>query len=239
MNDQPKLQLKTHVKTQVKICGLSNMQSIDAAIDGGASHIGFIFFKKSPRNITVELARELAAPIKGKACRVAVSVNASDEFLDEIVNRMEPDCLQLHGSETPERVRQLKTRYGLATMKALAIRQASDFDLAKDYLAVADRLLFDAKPPAGSDLPGGNGISFDWKLFADWQQDHLGHFIAAANKTGLDNRAKSASLPMLSGPMLSGGINLDNIVEALSLSNAGAVDISSGVEKRPASRTRH
>jgi len=214
--------------TQVKICGLSDAHSIEVAIEGGVSHVGFIFFKKSPRNVSPERAGELAALVRGKAKVVAVSVNADDAFLDEIVAKLRPDYLQLHGSETPERIGQLKKRYGLKIIKALAIRQASDFDQAEQYIGVADQLLFDAKPPVGSELPGGNGVSFDWNLFANWQDKHFAKSNGDPSPAGLDNHPDSASLPMLSG-----GINLDNILAALSSSNARALDISSGVEKAP------
>ena len=215
---------KKRVNTQVKICGLSDAQSIDAAIAGGANYIGFIFFEKSPRNISPRLAAELASPIIGKAVRVAVSVSAGNEFLDEIVEEMKPDMLQLHGSETPQRVEEIKHRYDLPTMKAFAIRQASDFDAAAKYSGIADWLLFDAKPPVGSELPGGNGVAFDWNLFAKWQDEQF----SPMQGTGCDNLLDSASLAMLSG-----GINIDNITEALVNSNARAIDISSGVEKAP------
>ena len=163
---------KKKLSTQVKICGLSDVDAIDAAIDGGASHIGFIFFRKSPRNISPELAGELAQPLAGKVQRVAVSVNADNAFLDQIVKAMVPDNLQLHGSETPQRVLEIRQRYNLPVLKAFAIRQQSDFGIAENYFEVADRLLFDAKPPKGSQLPGGNGVSFDWNLFARWQDQH-------------------------------------------------------------------
>jgi len=205
--------MANRLNIDAKICGLRDRLSIDAAINNGASHVGFIFFEKSPRNISPQLAGQLTAPIKEKITTVAVSVNAHNDFLDKIVATMAPDMLQLHGSETPGRVAEVRTRYNLPVMKAFAIRQASDFDKAEDYLSVADRLLFDAKPPAGSELPGGNGISFDWKLFAKWQDKNRRNLKQA--------------------PMLSGGINPDNICDALSSSNAMAIDISSGVEKSP------
>ncbi len=208
--------MSVKLQTSVKICGLRNATDIDTAIAGGASHIGFIFFQKSPRNVTIEQAASLVVPARNIIASVAVTVDASDEFLDEITSKMRPEFLQLHGSETPERVSQIKTRYAIPAIKALPIRTASDFQNANQYLDVADRLLFDAKPPAGSDLPGGNGVSFDWKLFAEWQ--------AANCVKSLDSHA---------APMLSGGINLNNIVDALGSSNARAIDISSGVEKAP------
>ena len=216
--------MKNQLITDVKICGLSDPQSIEVAIAGGAKYIGFIFFDKSPRNVSPQLAGNLASLIKDRAKLVAVSVNAGDDFLDGIVEKVNPDMLQLHGSETPLRVQEIKRRYGLATMKAFAIRQASDFRGVAKYIGIADRLLFDAKPPAGSQLPGGNGVSFDWNLFAKWQDEHF----FQNNEPGKDNLLDSSTLPMLSG-----GIDIDNITQALANSNARAIDISSGVEKAP------
>lgn len=208
------------LKTNVKICGLSDHASIACAIDGGASHIGFIFFEKSPRNVSPELAGDLVKPFRNDAACVAVSVNASDAFLDNIVETMRPNILQLHGHETPERVSQIKERFGLPVMKAFAIRQAVDFNHATDYIGVADRLLFDAKPPAGSELPGGNGVSFDWELFSNWQENYI-------QQGSQDGNGE------LEYPMLSGGVNLNNIDDALHGSNARAIDLSSGVETAP------
>ena len=203
--------MPNQLNIEVKICGLSDASSIEAALDGGANHIGFIFFPKSPRNISPKDAGELAKHVRGKAKIVAVSVDADDAFLDDIVGKLSPDVLQLHGSESPERMGKIKLRYGLPAMKAFAIRQKTDFDRVEPYLDIADRLLFDAKPPKGSDLPGGNGVSFDWNLFAQWQESY-----------GLRIPA-----------MLSGGLEGDNITQALLSSNARAIDISSGVEKAP------
>ncbi len=203
--------MPNQLNIDVKICGLSDAPSIEVALDGGANHIGFIFFPKSPRNISPEDAGELAKNVRGKANIVAVSVDADDAFLDEIVEKLSPDILQLHGSESPERVGKIKLRYDLPAIKAFAIRQKSDFEKAEPYLDIADRLLFDAKPPKGSDLPGGNGVSFDWTLFARWQESY-----------GLRIPA-----------MLSGGLDGDNITQALLSSNARAIDISSGVETAP------
>ncbi len=208
--------MKTQLKIDVKICGLRDAQSIDCAVEGGANHIGFIFFPKSPRNVLPEEAGALATGMDQSIRRVGVSVNADDGFLDRIVEEASPHILQLHGNESAERVREVKLRYGLPVMKALAIRCQRDFDAAQKYIGVADRLLFDAKPPVGSDLPGGNGVSFDWDLFARWQQNT---YQNSSNTTQY--------------PMLSGGINLNNIVAALGSSNARAIDISSGVEKTP------
>ena len=210
--------------TDVKICGLSDSVSIEAAIEGGARQLGFIFFEKSPRNISAHLAGELTNRYKGEIKRIAVSVNASDSMLEEIIEKMDPDQLQLHGSESPDRVKNIKKQFGLPVIKAFAIRHPSDFGPVEKYAGLADRLLFDAKPPAGAELPGGNGVAFDWKLFADWQDQHY----FQNNERGKDKLLDSST-----SPMLSGGINPKNIGTALANSNAQAVDISSGVEKSP------
>lgn len=192
----------------IKICGLSTPDALDAAVDAGASHVGFIFFEKSPRNVPIETAGWLATRGREFGARtVAVTVDADDQTLDAIVSGMGPDLLQLHGAETPERVAAVKARYGLPTMKALALSDASDLARLDPYRGIADRFLLDAKPPAGSDLPGGNGVSFDWSLLAALDPD-------------IDY-------------MLSGGLNADNIAEALASADPGGIDVSSGVESAP------
>ena len=191
----------------IKICGLKTDQAMAAALAGGASHVGFIFFAKSPRYVEPAQAGRLREAARGNALAVAVTVDASDAFLDEIVAKMHPDMLQLHGSETPERVVEVKARYGLPVMKALSVSEAADLERIKPFFGVADRFLFDAKPPKDSELPGGNGIAFDWHILA-----------------GLD-----ASVDY----MLSGGLNAANIGDALRLANPPGIDISSGVESAP------
>ena len=191
----------------IKICGLKNPDALDAALAGGASHVGFIFFAKSPRNVTPEQAGALRLAAKGEVQAVAVTVDAEDAFLDAIVQAMAPDMLQLHGKESPERVAAVKARYGLPVMKAFSVSEAADLDRIAPWRGVADRFLFDAKPPKGSELPGGNGVSFDWRLLA-----------------GLD--------PSIDY-MLSGGLNAANIGDALRLANPPGIDISSGVESAP------
>jgi phosphoribosylanthranilate isomerase len=191
----------------IKICGLKTEAALAAALAGAASHVGFIFFPKSPRNVDPVEAGRLRQAARGKAVAVAVTVDADDATLDRIVAAMHPDMLQLHGHESPDRVAAVKTRFGLPVMKALSIRTAADLGAVASYRGVADRLMFDAKPPAGSELPGGNGVSFDWRLLA-----------------GLDADVDY---------MLSGGLNAANIGEALRLANPSGIDISSGVESAP------
>lgn len=191
----------------IKICGLKTDAAMAAALAGGASHVGFIFFAKSPRFVDPAEAGRLRQAAIGKAKAVAVTVDADDDFLDDIVARMQPDMLQLHGSETPVQVAELKTRYGLPVMKVLSVSEAADLERIKPYVGVADRLMFDAKPPKESQLPGGNGVAFDWRILA-----------------GLD-----AGLDY----MLSGGLNAANVGDALRLANPPGIDISSGVESAP------
>ncbi|OCO99570.1 MULTISPECIES: phosphoribosylanthranilate isomerase [unclassified Ensifer] len=195
------------MKTEVKICGLKTAEALERAVALGASHTGFIFFAKSPRNIEPDDAGRLAERIRGQAKIVAVTVNADNDELDEIVSALNPDILQLHGGESPERLLTVKAMYGLPVMKVFSVRDAADLEKIDAYIGIADRFLFDAKAPVGSDLPGGNGVSFDWKL--------------------LDALDGSVDY------MLSGGLNADNIGEAMAQTRARAIDISSGVESAP------
>jgi phosphoribosylanthranilate isomerase len=191
----------------IKICGLKTQEALAAALDGGASHVGFIFFPKSPRNLMPAEAGLLRTAARGRAKVVAVTVDAGDDALDAIVAAVAPDMLQLHGREDPARVAAVKARYGLPAMKALAVSTAGDLDRATPFLGIADRFLFDAKPPSGSDLPGGNGVSFDWTVLA-----------------GLDPRIDY---------MLSGGLNAANVGEAIRIAAPRGLDVSSGVERAP------
>ena len=191
----------------IKICGLKTGEAIDAALDGGASHVGFIFFPKSPRNVDPAEAGRLREAARGKAKVVAVTVDAGDAALDAIVEAMSPYVLQLHGHESPARVAEIRKRYGLPVMKALAIREAADLQAVKPYLGVADRFLLDAKPPAGSELPGGNGVSFDWSLRA----------------------ARHAN----AHTMLPGGPKPKNSGAPRRTPNPPGLDVSSGVESAP------
>jgi len=190
--------------TRAKICGLSTASDIDAAVLGRAAYVGFVFFEKSPRNVTLDQAAELAALVPAGICKVALVVNADNARLDEILDHVPLDMLQLHGEETPERVQEVKARYGLPVMKAIGITSREDLDKLTEYGRVADQLLVDAQPPKGSVLPGGNGLAFDWKLL-----------------TG-----RRWPVPW----MLAGGLTPDNVAEAVRLTGATQVDVSTGVE---------
>jgi phosphoribosylanthranilate isomerase len=196
-----------HRAMDIKICGLKTEEALAAALGGGASHVGFIFFPKSPRHVRPEEAGRLRLLAQGRAQAVAVTVDADDSTLDRIVAAMQPDMLQLHGNEPPARVAELKARYGLPAMKAFSVRERADLDIIAPYAGLADRLLFDAKPPRGSERPGGNGLSFDWDLLA----------------------ALDPSLDYV----LSGGLNAANVAEALAHARPSGIDISSGVESAP------
>jgi phosphoribosylanthranilate isomerase len=191
----------------VKICGLSTPEALDAALDAGADMVGFVFFAPSPRYISLDTARALSARVKDRAQKVALTVDADDLVLAQIIDALRPDVLQLHGHETPERVAAVKQRFGLPVMKALAIETRADLAAIAPYTTIADRLLFDARPPRDATRPGGLGKPFDWRLLEN-----------------LD-----LSIPF----MLSGGLNADNVAEAIRLTRAPGVDVSSGVERAP------
>lgn len=195
------------MELDVKICGLKTEEAIAAALDCGASHVGFIFFEKSPRNVSPETAGRLRRAAEGSARAVAVTVDADDAALDRIVEAMRPDLLQLHGHESPARAAEIKARYRLPVMKAVPVRDAGDLEALSAFTGTADRFLLDAKPPAGAQLPGGNGIAFDWRLLASLDGD-------------VDY-------------MLSGGLSAANIGTALAFARPLGVDISSGVERAP------
>ena len=192
---------------QVKICGLKTPESVAAAVDAGASYLGFVFFPKSPRHLTYRQAAELAATVPDGVIKVALTVNADDEALAEMLGKVPFDMLQLHGSESPKRVAYIKERFGLPVMKAVGVADASDLPQLVEYATVADQLLVDAKPPKGSPLPGGNALAFDWRLIADMEWP----------------------IPW----MLAGGLTPDNVAEAMRLTGATMVDVSSGVESAP------
>jgi phosphoribosylanthranilate isomerase len=191
----------------VKICGLSTAPTLEAALAAGADMVGLVFFARSPRFVSLDQAAALAARVRGRAKIVALTVDAGDEALAAIVAKVSPDMLQLHGSETPARTAAIKRAFGRQVMKAIGVSQAGDFARARDYEGVADWLLIDAKPPKDASRPGGNGRPFDWRLARDF----------------------TAKIPWL----LSGGLDADNVGEAVELSRATGVDVSSGVERAP------
>lgn len=193
---------------QVKICGLRDSDGARAAVDAGARYLGFNFFPKSPRYVTPEQAAKLAVQVPVGVAKVGLVVDADDALLDQIMAQVPLDFIQLHGHETPERVAQVRGRYGLPVIKVLGVAQASDLDPIDAYSAVADQLLIDAKPPKGAVLPGGNGVAFDWKLLAG---------------------RKYWTKPW----MLAGGLTPENVAEAIKLTGARQVDVSSGVESAP------
>ena len=196
----------------IKICGLSTLDTLDAALDAGADMVGFVFFPPSPRHLSLDLARELGARVEGRALKVALSVDADDATLAASIDALGPDMLQLHGKETPERVAEIRRRFGLPVMKALGVSDAADLAAIDRYAGAVDRVLLDAKPPKGATRPGGNAKAFDWRILA-------GAAIAT---------------PW----MLSGGLDPDNVNEAIAITGATAIDVSSGVESAPGVKDR-
>lgn len=197
------------MSVRAKICGLASAEALQAAIRGGARFVGFVFYPPSRRNVTPELAAALAALVPEGVTRVGLFVDPADALLEGVLERVPLDLLQLHGSESPRRVAEIKARFGMPAMKAISIAGPEDPDAALPYLDVADWLLFDAKPPRGDPkaLPGGNGLAFDWQLLG----------------------GRRWSKPW----MLSGGLTAKNVAEAVGTTHALAVDVSSGVEIRP------
>jgi phosphoribosylanthranilate isomerase len=194
-------------QVRVKICGLRTVADVEAVARAGAAYAGFVFFPKSPRNVTVDQARELALAAPAGLAKVALTVDADDAALDAIVGAVPLDLLQLHGHESPDRVAEVRARYGLPVMKAVGVADEGDLAAIFDYSTVADQLLIDAKPPRNAALPGGNGLSFDWRLVAQRR--------------------------WLRPWMLAGGLTPENVAEAVRLTNARQVDVSSGVESAP------
>ncbi|MDR7035726.1 MULTISPECIES: phosphoribosylanthranilate isomerase [Methylobacterium] len=192
---------------RVKICGLSTETTLTAALDAGADWIGLVHFPKSPRHVELERARALSRAAAGRAERVVLLVDPDDALVAAALEAVDPDLIQLHGRESPERVAAIRARTGRPVMKAVGVAGLEDLKLLAPYAAAADRLLLDAKAPPGSALPGGNGVAFDWDLLA------------------------GVRLP--AGTMLSGGLTPENVAEALRRSGAEAVDVSSGVETGP------
>ena len=201
--------------TTAKICGLSTPEAVSAAIGGGASHIGFVFFDKSPRNLKPELAARLIEPLRGRSPVqvVALMVDPGDADVAEVMRALNPDLIQLHGKETPQRAAAIRGLAGIPTIKAIGVRDSSDIAGALKYEAAADHLMFDAKPPEGADRPGGHGAAFDWTLL-----------------DGL-----SLQRPWF----LAGGLDPWNVADALRLSRAPIVDVSSGVERGPGVKDPH
>jgi phosphoribosylanthranilate isomerase len=191
----------------VKICGLSTAETLDVALEAGADAVGFVFFPPSPRHLAYETARSLGVRVKGRAEKVALSVDADDATLAAAVEALHPDALQLHGRESPTRVADIKRRFGLPVMKAIPVETRADLAAVARYVGVADRLLFDARAPREATRPGGLGKAFDWRLLEN-----------------LD-----PGVPF----MLSGGLDAGNVAEALRVTRASAVDVSSGVERAP------
>ena len=193
---------------RVKICGLTRPEDVAAVAAAGAQYAGFVFFEKSPRNVNIETARALALAAPVGLAKVALVVDARDAELDAIVGAVPLDMLQLHGHESPERVSELRARYGLPVMKAVGVAEAEDMAQIALYEEVADQLLIDAKPPKGADLPGGNGLAFDWRLLSGrkyWRKPW----------------------------MLAGGLTPQNVHQAVQMTGARQVDVSSGVEAGP------
>lgn len=192
---------------RIKICGLSTPDHVRWAVEAGARYLGFVFFAKSPRNVSIETATALALDVPPGVAKVALVVNPDDALLDAIAAAMPVDMFQLHGSESPERVAEVRARTGLPVMKAVGIAEAADLDKIEPYEVVADQILVDAKPPKDAALPGGMGVPFDWQLIAGrhWQRPW----------------------------MLAGGLTAKNVGLAVRLTGAQQVDVSSGVESAP------
>ncbi|MFT5786589.1 MAG: phosphoribosylanthranilate isomerase [Ascidiaceihabitans sp.] len=193
--------------TAVKICGLTQPSDVHAVAQAGAVYCGFVFFPKSPRNVSFEQAAAMAVEAPIGLAKVALTVNADDAFLDALTAAVPLDMLQLHGDETPERVQEVKLRYGLPIMKAVGVADADDLPALDVYMKVADQILVDAKPPKNADLPGGNGLTFDWRLIA----------------------GRRWAVPW----MLAGGLTPTNVAEAIAMTGARQIDLSSGVESAP------
>jgi phosphoribosylanthranilate isomerase len=191
---------------RAKICGLTTPEAIEAAAEAGAAYIGFVFFPKSPRNISLAEAGVLALSVPPGIVKVALTVNADDALIDDIA-ALPIDMFQLHGSESPTRVAEVKARTGLPVMKAIGVADASDLERIADYEGVADQILVDAKPPKGGEVPGGNGLAFDWRLIEgrDWARPW----------------------------MLAGGLDPSNVSAAVRLTGAAQIDVSSGAESTP------
>ena len=195
------------MSTTVKICGLTSPEGVAAAVSAGARYLGFVFFAKSPRHVTPEQAAALAAEVPLGIAKVGLFVNPDDALLQTVLAQVPLDMIQLHGSESPARVTEVRALTGLPVMKAVGVAEPRDLDALWDYGLVADMLLIDAKPPKDAELPGGNGLAFDWRLLAGRQ--------------------------ILKPWLLAGGLTPENVSQALRLTRAPGVDVSSGVESAP------
>ncbi len=193
--------------TRVKICGLRTAADVDSCVTAGAAYVGFVFFPKSPRHLATSDAADLARDVPAGLAKVGLVVDADDAALDALLSDVPLDMLQLHGNETPKRVAEVRSRFGLPVMKAVGVAGEEDLPAIDDYAHVCDQLLIDAKPPKAAKLPGGNGLSFDWRLIA----------------------GRKWSVPW----MLAGGLTPDNVAEAIRLTGAAQLDVSSGVESSP------
>ena len=191
----------------VKICGLSTPETLDAALNAGADMVGFVFFQPSPRHLQFDVARALGERVRGRAQKVALTVDAEEPLLQSIVEALRPDLLQLHGSESVAQIQAIRRKFGLPVMKAVPIAVKDDLARIGAYAAVADRLLFDARAPGNATRPGGLGNAFDWHLLKDVRP----------------------GVPF----MLSGGLDAGNVGEALRITRASGIDVSSGVERAP------
>ena len=191
----------------VKICGLSTRETLDVALDAGADMVGFVFFPPSPRHLTIDVARELGQAVERRAVKVALTVDADDATLTAVVEALQPDLLQLHGRETPARLREIRQKFALPVMKALPVATSADLAILPDYRDVADRILLDARAPKEATRPGGLGAVFDWHLLENLE----------------------LQIPF----MVSGGLHAGNVAEAVRVTRAGGVDVSSGVERAP------
>lgn len=191
----------------VKICGLSTPETLEVALEAGADMVGFVFFEASPRHVGLGTARELGRLSHGRALKVALTVDADDATLENCIEALRPDLLQLHGGESVARLRDIRTKFGLPVMKALPVATAADLAPLPGYAAVADRILFDARAPKDATRPGGLGVPFDWRLLDDLR----------------------LAIPFMVG----GGLSADNVAEAIRVTRADGVDVSSGIESAP------
>ena len=193
--------------TKVKICGLKTEAAVDAALAGGADYVGLVFFAASPRSIDPQAAATLADKARARAKVVALLVDPEDALIEAVVKVVAPDMLQLHGEESPERALAIRRKWDLPVIKAIKVASVADARMALNYRAMADMILFDARPPEGADRPGGHGAAFDWSMLSG-VKEHVPY-------------------------MLSGGLTPDNVAEAIRATRATIVDVSSGVESSP------